>query len=81
MDSCVPAFFQCARDGNVDNMRRILDQLSPNQIKRRINQHDEDILSPLHYASRYNHINIVKLLVERGASKYTVCYVRPFGKA
>ncbi|XP_064627394.1 transient receptor potential cation channel subfamily A member 1 homolog isoform X2 [Lineus longissimus] len=59
---------QCARDGNVDNMRRILDQLSPNQIKRRINQHDEDLLSPLHYASRYNHFNIVKLLVDRGAN-------------
>ncbi|XP_074658298.1 transient receptor potential cation channel subfamily A member 1 homolog isoform X1 [Tubulanus polymorphus] len=59
---------QCARDGNVDSLRRLLDQMSKGQLKKRINWHDENKLSALHYAARYDHYLIVKLLVERGAN-------------
>ncbi|XP_064648007.1 transient receptor potential cation channel subfamily A member 1 homolog isoform X2 [Lineus longissimus] len=58
---------QCARDGNPDIMRLLLDQMSQRQLKKKINKRDEDFQSPLHYAARYNHFGIVKLLVERGA--------------
>lgn len=57
---------QAARDGDVRVMRYLLDRLG-GQVHRRINQLDEDELSPLHYAARYNLIDMVVLLVERGA--------------
>ena len=31
--------------------------------------HDDEDLSALHYAARYNHYQIVKMLIEFGASK------------
>lgn len=36
-------------------------------VKKKINQYDEDDLTPLHYASRYNFLGVVKLLVDNGA--------------
>ncbi len=36
-------------------------------MRGRIAQLDEDGLTPLHYAARYSHLQVVKLLVERGA--------------
>ncbi|CAH1799596.1 unnamed protein product [Owenia fusiformis] len=57
---------QCARDGNLDNMKRYLQGMTGN-IKRKINAVDEDKLSALHYAARYNHVDIVKLLIDKGA--------------
>ncbi|XP_013406001.1 transient receptor potential cation channel subfamily A member 1 homolog isoform X2 [Lingula anatina] len=56
---------QCARDGNPDKLRRLLDYLG--NVKKKINAHDENKLSPLHYAARYNHFEAVRILVERGA--------------
>jgi ankyrin repeat protein len=50
-------------------MRTLLDQMTQRQLKKKINKLDEDFQSPLHYAARYNHFEIVKILVERGASK------------
>ncbi|XP_041352044.1 transient receptor potential cation channel subfamily A member 1 homolog [Gigantopelta aegis] len=57
---------QCARDGNLYNMKILLRHLGGN-VKRKINLHDDDELSPLHYAARYNHLNVIKLLLENGA--------------
>ena len=68
---CPWYLFQAARDGEVNAMKKILDQLGHHR-RRKINMHDENELSALHYACRYNHIKIVKLLVEYGASKYIV---------
>lgn len=39
-------------------------------VKKKINMIDEDDLTPLHYAARYNHLGMVKLLVENHAGEY-----------
>lgn len=57
---------QCARDGDAESMRRLLASLTGN-VKKKINSHDDEDLSALHYAARYNHHPIVKMLVEAGA--------------
>ncbi|XP_070189214.1 transient receptor potential cation channel subfamily A member 1 homolog [Littorina saxatilis] len=57
---------QCARDGDEYNMKILLRHLG-SQVKKKINQYDEDDLTPLHYAARYNFLGVVKLLVESGA--------------
>ena len=38
-------------------------------IQSQVNCHDEDSLTPLHYAARYNHLEIVQLLVAKGAGE------------
>ena len=61
-------------------MKRMLQSLTGN-IKKKVNQHDEEDISALHYASRYNHYAIVKLLVEFGASEFPVsCYFSKHAK-
>ncbi|XP_033635280.1 transient receptor potential cation channel subfamily A member 1 homolog isoform X2 [Asterias rubens] len=57
---------QAARDGEVETMRRYLEQIGSNK-RRRVNKLDENNLSALHYAARYNHIEIVKLLIKHQA--------------
>ncbi|XP_035826279.1 transient receptor potential cation channel subfamily A member 1 homolog [Aplysia californica] len=57
---------QCARDGDEYNMKILIRNLG-NHVRKKINQYDEDDLTPLHYAARYNHLSVVKLLVESGA--------------
>ncbi|KAK7502989.1 hypothetical protein BaRGS_00005615 [Batillaria attramentaria] len=57
---------QCARDGDEFNMKILLRHLG-SHVKKKINQYDEDDLTPLHYAARYNFLAVVKLLVEYGA--------------
>ncbi len=47
-------------------MRRYLEQIGSNK-RRRVNKLDENNLSALHYAARYNHIEIVKLLIKHQA--------------
>ena len=39
------------------------------QCPSQVNCHDEDSLTPLHYAARYNHLEIVQLLVAKGAGE------------
>ena len=58
---------QCARDGNPDNMKRLLEVTS--NVKKKVNQHDDEGLSALHYAARYNHYPIVVMLISAGASE------------
>lgn len=38
-------------------------------VKKKINLKDEDDLTPLHYAARYNHLEVVQLLIESGAGR------------
>ena len=59
---------QCARDGNPDNMKRLLEVTS--NVKKKVNQHDDEGLSALHYAARYNHYPIVVMLISAGASEW-----------
>ena len=58
---------QAARDGRLDLVEKKLQLLGKNSSK--ISSHDKDGSTALHYAVRYNHINIVKKLVEWGACK------------
>ena len=68
---CVPCVCQLARDGDVEITKKYLQYMTGN-IKKKVNVHDDEDVSPVHYAARYNHVQIVKLLVEAGASKYRI---------
>ncbi|XP_022100689.1 transient receptor potential cation channel subfamily A member 1 homolog [Acanthaster planci] len=57
---------QAARDGATELMSRYLEQIGSNK-RRRVNKLDENNLSALHYAARYNHEEIVKLLIKHHA--------------
>ena len=60
-------------------MQRLLQNLTGN-VRKKVNLHDDEELSALHYASRYNHLKIVQLLVEAGASMYKVTFLLEFGQ-
>ena len=49
-------------------MRRLLNSLTGN-VKKKINHHDDEDLSALHYAARYNHHSMCKMLIEAGAGR------------
>ncbi|KAG1661213.1 Transient receptor potential cation channel subfamily A member 1 [Nymphon striatum] len=55
---------QAAREGDVESINHYLSL--PN-VKRKINALDEEKLSPLHYASRYNNIEAIELLLANKA--------------
>ncbi|XP_065649232.1 transient receptor potential cation channel subfamily A member 1 homolog isoform X2 [Hydra vulgaris] len=57
---------QAARDGQVKTVENYLSQYGKD--RRKVNKKDEEETTALHYAVRYGHFNIVKLLVENGAS-------------
>ncbi|XP_046578884.1 transient receptor potential cation channel subfamily A member 1 homolog isoform X2 [Haliotis rubra] len=57
---------QCARDGDETNMKIVLKNIS-GHLKKKVNALDDEDLTPLHYAARYNHLSVVKLLVDAGA--------------
>ena len=59
-------FFQCARNGYVEETRKLLEDP---QVQADINNVDEEHQAALHYAARYNHYEIVKLLIENKAGK------------
>ena len=60
---------QAARDGKRELVERRLEKLGKGSKK--INKRDQDNTTALHYAVRYNHLHIVKLLLEYGAGKKT----------
>ena len=63
---------QAARDGKIEVIKHRLNKLAvkhPARCQKLINKHDEDNITPLHYAVRYGHVEVVKLLVEFGAGK------------
>ena len=59
--------FQAARDGKIDLVKRRLEQLGKGHKK--ITQQDIYNTTALHYAVRYNHVEVVKVLLEYGAGR------------
>ena len=70
--------FQAARDGKIDLVRRRLEQLGKGH--RRIKQQDIYNTTALHYAVRYNHIQVVQLLLDYGAGIYLTTLSTGFKK-
>ena len=63
---------QAARDGRIDVVEfhlRKFQKLSPTLRAKRLNKRDENRTTALHYAIRYGHVDIVKLLIKSGACK------------
>ena len=69
---CIP---QCARNGDTRSMQILLGNMGSN-VKKKINVQDEDDLTPLHYAARYNQLEVLKLLVENHAGTLLSWVVR-----
>ena len=69
---------QLAREGSVESMKAILrkNPSMKNDVQRRkvINTHDESKLSPLHYAARYHHHDMINFLISMGAGQYWCQY-------
>ena len=63
-------FIKAARDGKRDLVERRLEMLGKGNKK--INKKDQENTTALHYAVRYNHLHIVKLLLDYGAGKEKV---------
>ena len=63
--------FQMAREGYRQSMEILLtERLSMNKKKRDrlINSFDKNRIAPLHYAARYDHVDIMELLIKYGAN-------------
>ena len=61
--------FQLSRDGDVQAMEALLEEVGPPQSKRviaKINTLDENKVGILHYAARYEQLPMVKLIVSWG---------------
>ncbi|XP_073254183.1 uncharacterized protein [Porites lutea] len=65
VENATVSLHQAARDGKRDLVERRLEKLGKGNKK--INKKDQDNTTALHYAVRYNHLHIVKLLLESGA--------------
>ena len=52
-------------------MKKATDQVTPSQAKLWLNEKDKDSNIPLHYAARYNYLELTKLIVEAGSGKNT----------
>lgn len=60
-------FVKAARDGKRELVERRLEKLGKGNKK--INKKDQDNTTAMHYAVRYNHLHIVKLLLDYGAGE------------
>ena len=60
-----------AREGDVQLMEKLLERMQNPQLrKKKINSRDDSKLAPIHYAARYNHYDMLKFLINQGASEY-----------
>ena len=64
--------YQASRDGDVKRLKEELDELYddyPEEPARKqaLSHRDHWGLTALHYAVKYNHLNVVRMLVENGA--------------
>lgn len=48
-------------------MKAVLNRLTRNRARKKINKRDGDKFTPFHYAARYNRLDMCELLLERGA--------------
>ncbi|XP_020622350.1 ankyrin-3-like [Orbicella faveolata] len=65
VENATVSLHQAARDGKRDLVERRLEMLGKGNKK--INKKDQENTTALHYAVRYNHLHIVKLLLDYGA--------------
>eukprot|EP00094_Tigriopus_californicus_P006606 TCALIF_06362-PA protein Name:"Similar to trpa-1 Transient receptor potential cation channel subfamily A member 1 homolog (Caenorhabditis elegans)" AED:0.12 eAED:0.12 QI:8/0.6/0.31/0.93/1/1/16/267/1355 len=65
------SLYQLSREGDYRTIANILQKIqyrNSNKLHRIVNQLDKNKISALHYAARYDHLDIVKLLVGYGAN-------------
>ena len=69
-------FFVCqaARDGKADVIEHKVQNVGGDKAKL-LNKRDEANNTPLHYAVRYGHVNVVKLLSEFGAGEQVKYFI------
>ena len=58
--------WQLAREGNITDIQILLNSSEDSQ--KSVNQLDSNNLSPLHYATKYLHLDMIKLLINFGAN-------------
>ncbi|XP_072178739.1 uncharacterized protein [Diadema setosum] len=58
---------QIARSGQLANLQALLNELDDNDVNNEINEHDGKNYSALHYAAQSDNVEMVRLLVNRGA--------------
>lgn len=63
---------QAAREGREDIVRKHLAQLHTSEGKSVLDACDASGFTPLHYAAKFNHFEILQLLVNAGACKFVV---------
>ena len=72
-------FFVCqaARDGETEVIEHKIKKFQGNKagLRKAINKEDEADNTPLHYAVRYGHVNVVKLLIEFGAGEQVKYFI------
>ena len=58
---------QAAKDGRIAEIGRWVSYLKEHPSKAHINERDEEGYTALHYATKYNHLQIMKTLVDNKA--------------
>ncbi|XP_065649210.1 transient receptor potential cation channel subfamily A member 1 isoform X3 [Hydra vulgaris] len=66
LETSLSTFYQAACDGHFEKVKNCL--CSFGKDKKKVNIKDDNQTSALHYAVKYGHFSIVKLLVENGAN-------------
>ncbi|XP_072182002.1 uncharacterized protein [Diadema setosum] len=59
---------QTARSGELENLQTLLNELDDDNAYKEINEHDGKNYSALHYAAHSDNVEMVRLLVNRGAN-------------
>ena len=51
-------------------MEKLLEKVPQHMRKKRLNAKDDGKLTAIHYATRYNHYQMIDYLIKNGASEY-----------